>query len=258
MNDYKKEIDKLKRDVRGLSFSKAKTTKVVTENTTVPVENSVIMGKPIQEGMIPKEGQVLTYDELTKTWRSQAIPDVTETDPVFTAWDKDYNDLINKPTIPTVSDIAYDAGTWNANTDAPSKNAVRDKIESILAGGFAFTNAIWTGNTRIIESDTSENLSLNDELIIINNRSVLTAAVELSFANIYDNEGKRIIVYVYSADETYDTVLYAEDNGFIVGNADIGASININSLDNGKTLVFQWVGGSISRWIQLYPDKHII
>ena len=34
-----------------------------------------------------------------------------ETDPVFSAWDKDYNDLINKPTIPTaVSELANDAG----------------------------------------------------------------------------------------------------------------------------------------------------
>ena len=38
----------------------------------------------------------------------------TETDPIFTAWDKDYNDLINKPTIPTVpsniSELNNDAG----------------------------------------------------------------------------------------------------------------------------------------------------
>ena len=49
------------------------------------------------------------------------IPDVsgfltnfTETDPVYTAWDKDYNDLINKPLIPTVptnvSTFTNDAG----------------------------------------------------------------------------------------------------------------------------------------------------
>ena len=34
-----------------------------------------------------------------------------ETDPIFTAWDKDYNDLINKPNIPTnLSDLNNDAG----------------------------------------------------------------------------------------------------------------------------------------------------
>lgn len=35
------------------------------------------------------------------------------------------------PTGLTVSDDAYDATTWNANTYVPTKNAVRDKIESL-------------------------------------------------------------------------------------------------------------------------------
>ena len=34
-----------------------------------------------------------------------------------------------------VSDVAYDAGTWDGVTDqAPTKNAVRDKVESLAAG----------------------------------------------------------------------------------------------------------------------------
>lgn len=41
--------------------------------------------------------------------------------------------ILNKPTIPVVSDVAYDATSWNNNTDAPSKNAVRDKIVSMDA-----------------------------------------------------------------------------------------------------------------------------
>ncbi|MBO4587899.1 MAG: hypothetical protein J5711_03235 [Bacteroidales bacterium] len=43
----------------------------------------------------------------------------TETDPVFTAWDRDYNDLTNKPTIPTVptnvSAFTNDAGYLTEN-----------------------------------------------------------------------------------------------------------------------------------------------
>ena len=31
----------------------------------------------------------------------------------------------------TPSDVAYDATTWNANTDAATKNALRDKFETI-------------------------------------------------------------------------------------------------------------------------------
>ena len=46
-----------------------------------------------------------------------------------------YTDLANKPSIPVVSDVAYNATSWDGNLDAPSKNAVRDKIESLIAGG---------------------------------------------------------------------------------------------------------------------------
>jgi len=49
--------------------------------------------------------------------------------------EKSYNNLTDKPTIPTVSDTAYDATSWNDNTDAPTKNAVRDKFESLTSGG---------------------------------------------------------------------------------------------------------------------------
>jgi len=76
-------------------------------------------------------------------WGNHALPgyltSFTENDPVFTAWDKDYADLINKPTIPTISDIAYDGTSWNGNTDGASKNAIRDKIESLAGGHDAVT-----------------------------------------------------------------------------------------------------------------------
>lgn len=45
-----------------------------------------------------------------------------------------WSDVTGKPTIPTVSDVAYDQDTWDGNTDAPSKNAVRDAIENMNAG----------------------------------------------------------------------------------------------------------------------------
>ena len=44
-------------------------------------------------------------------------------------------DVANKKyvddSIPVVSDIAYNATTWDANTDAATKNAIRDKIETM-------------------------------------------------------------------------------------------------------------------------------
>lgn len=47
----------------------------------------------------------------------------------------------NKPTIPVVSDDPYDANSWNGNTDAPTKNAVRDKFESLTSGGITQAQA---------------------------------------------------------------------------------------------------------------------
>lgn len=66
------------------------------------------------------------------------LTNYTETDPIFLAWDKDYNDLINTPTITPISDLVYGVG-WNGNTDGASKNAIYDKIESLAGGHDAIT-----------------------------------------------------------------------------------------------------------------------
>ena len=59
---------------------------------------------------------------------------VTETDPIFTAWDKDYNDLINKPTIPTnVSELTNDAGYLTTFTETQVLSISNDTI--YLTGG---------------------------------------------------------------------------------------------------------------------------
>ena len=60
--------------------------------------------------------------------------------------------ILNKPTIPVVSDLAYSA-SWNGNTDAPSKNAVYDKIETISAlSNYSITTSA-AGNYTVLTSD---------------------------------------------------------------------------------------------------------
>lgn len=42
----------------------------------------------------------------------------------------------------SADDTAYDATTWDGNTDAPTKNAVRDKFESLTSGGLTQAQAL--------------------------------------------------------------------------------------------------------------------
>ena len=57
-----------------------------------------------------------------------------ELDPVFTAWDKDYNDLINTPTIPTaVSELENDAGYLTSYEEIQALSLSNDTI--YLTGG---------------------------------------------------------------------------------------------------------------------------
>lgn len=52
----------------------------------------------------------------------------------------------------TVSDDAYDATDWNGNLEVPTKNAVRDKIESMGSGGTIDTS-ITDGSTNAVENN---------------------------------------------------------------------------------------------------------
>lgn len=62
----------------------------------------------------------------------------------------DYNDLINQPTIPTVDDTAYGI-SWDGNSDAPTKNALYDKIETLGT----------SSSTLTIESDITTNTTIS-------------------------------------------------------------------------------------------------
>ena len=71
------------------------------------------------------------------------------------------------------SDVAYDGTTWNANTDSPTKNAIRDKIEvmdtAIAANTSKNTNATHTG-------EVTGSGALTVDKTAMSNKSVVTAA----------------------------------------------------------------------------------
>lgn len=81
---------------------------------------------------VPWSGVTSKPSVFTPDTHSHTVSDITDLATVATSGD--YDDLSNKPTIPVVDDAAYGAG-WNGDTDAPTKNAVYDKIETIGGGG---------------------------------------------------------------------------------------------------------------------------
>lgn len=71
----------------------------------------------------------------TGTWQGTAVADAYVADDITAA---SYLDLATYDALDDGfvdgNDTAYDATSWNANPNAPSMNAVRDKIESLAAG----------------------------------------------------------------------------------------------------------------------------
>jgi hypothetical protein len=74
-------------------------------------------------------------DTEKTTWAHPPQADWGESDSGSDAFIK------NKPTIPVVSDLAYGSG-WDGNTDAPSKNAVYDKIETLGSSGLTHSQVM--------------------------------------------------------------------------------------------------------------------
>jgi hypothetical protein len=85
----------------------------------------------------------------------------------FTAWDKDYGDLINKPTIPTaVSELTNDFGYYNSTTlpesdydDAWINETFYNKTQSDdrYLQSYTETDPKWTGNSTLVPYLASNN-----------------------------------------------------------------------------------------------------
>lgn len=78
----------------------------------------------------------------------------------------------------TVPDDAYDATTWNGSTEVPTKNAIRDKIES-MGGGNVVGAASSTDNGLVIYDGTSGKLlksigTVYTDLVTLNGSNILT------------------------------------------------------------------------------------
>lgn len=93
-----------------------------------------------------------------------------------------YIPFVLADTFKLVSDNAYNATTWNSNLEIPTKNAIRDKIES-LSGGVTSVNAM-TGPAITITAGTgiSTSSGSNDVTIAVDvNNSSLPHTIDKQF-----------------------------------------------------------------------------
>ncbi len=110
------DVGGLQNEITRLENLIANAGKVKTVNNTQPDSNGNISVD------IPTNVSQLTNDVNYLT---------TETDPVFAAWDKDYNDLINKPTIPTDYVTVSQLESKADKTSVYSKTESDDKYGSV-------------------------------------------------------------------------------------------------------------------------------
>lgn len=96
---------------------------------------------------------------------SETLTNKTLTAPViadFTAAQHDHGDADDGGTLALVSDTAYDESTWNGvTTIAPSKNAVRDKIESLVLGSSdSFKTISVSGQSDVVADSSTDTLTI--------------------------------------------------------------------------------------------------
>jgi hypothetical protein len=82
-------------------------------------------------------GDVYSYDESQTIGSRWVIKAAAETDPIYSAWDKDYADLINQPTIPSAiwtlngADTYYSAGGVAIGSTAPLYSSSLSVVGSV-------------------------------------------------------------------------------------------------------------------------------
>lgn len=129
-----------------------------------------------------------------------------------------------------VSDVAYDATTWNGNTDVPTKNAIRDKIEAMAGGGTEFDSTFET-----LVTDNTTPAAISGAVFksnITTDGSGLPQAIELPTMAASDI-GLRHAIFITAYTDPADTVIIAGPS-----------SVSIPTLQDPYTSVlFEWDGG---------------
>jgi hypothetical protein len=91
----------------------------------------------------------------------------------------DYDNFTNTPTIPVISNVAYDS-SWDGNLDGASKNAIYDKIETL-------------GETKYFEKELSDSENNIDVGFTLNSLSVVFFNGEAIPQDLWSGEGTTTI-----------------------------------------------------------------
>lgn len=87
-----------------------------------------------------------------------------------------------------ISDDAYDATAWNNDTNAPTKNAIRDKIESMGGGGGSSTNLLVNGHL-VTEANLEDGPNIKFQVVGSTITPILTNAPGTVTSNVLQRTG---------------------------------------------------------------------
>lgn len=159
----------------------------------------------------------------------------------------DYNDLSNQPSIPTVDDTAYNATSWNANLDGATKNAIRDKIETIdtaialntakvsfpgftsLATDYSFTDNSSNWNTAfgwgdhstegyLVSADLSGYIQNSDIDTLAELNGIITDATLIDTGDSRLSDARTPLAHTHTSSEIKDFDTEVSNNASVVAN----------------------------------------
>jgi uncharacterized protein (TIGR02145 family) len=177
------------------------------------------------------------YNDLTNTPSIPTIPEnvseftndagylteYNETDPEFTAWDKDYNDLINLPTLfdgdynslsntpVLISDFTMDASAANITNLADPVNAqdaaTKAYVDELIS--------LFEGNGMVVVDFTADNtdISLGNAVIFTDNSVLEATSWQWDFGD-GNTSTEQNPTHTYTAEGTY-TVILTASNGVL-------------------------------------------
>lgn len=174
-------------------------------------------------------------------------------------------DIARDSEIPEISDIAYDATTWDGNLDGATKNAIRDKLESLSGGHDAVSIGTANGLSLSIQelsmglSGTSSTGSLSSTDWNTFNNKISSPFVTDTYGATYSgNIGIGLAststnkIFGYSNSTAYKTAFFrnttTDGNALTTwGGASIsGTSFEAYSRDGGLSLMKIFGGGKIN------------